>query len=222
MLWSQEAQAGWGKQWHPSYLLGKLKAIKVIIAGRTESQLRATAHEIGATDFLLVDTGEVDKIPAFVSSTLQKYPELDCLINNAGVQRPLQVLKDDPAEFLRKADQEIDINVRGPMHLTLALIDHIKRKVQQGGGEGGNATMINVSSVLGFVPFSVINPVYNATKAWLHSWSVNLRTQLIRGGFDKIKVIEIAPPMVENDLHREWEDPDHNKKTQESRCVGNR
>ncbi|EED13148.1 steroid dehydrogenase, putative [Talaromyces stipitatus ATCC 10500] len=184
------------------------KGVKVIIAGRTESNLRATAQEIGATDYYLLDTGEVDKIPSFVSSLLQKYPDLDCLINNAGVQRPLQVLKDDPTEFLLKADQEININIRGPMHLTLALIDHFKRRVENGSG----ATIVNVSSVLGFVPFSVINPVYNGTKAWLHSWTVNLRTQLIRSGFDKIKVIEIAPPAVESDLHREREDPDDNKK----------
>lgn len=189
-----------------AYLLSK--NVKVIIAGRTESKVRTTAHEIGATDYYVLDTGEVNKIPSFVKSLLEKHPELDCLINNAGVQRPLQVLKDDPSEFLRKADQEIDINIRGPMHLTLALLDHFKSKKESGGG----ATIINVSSALGFVPFSLITPVYNGTKAWLHSWSVNLRTQLHRGGFESIKVIEIVPPAVESDLHREREDPDDNKK----------
>ncbi|KAF3400792.1 putative oxidoreductase DltE [Talaromyces pinophilus] len=185
-----------------TYLVSK--DVKVILAGRTESKLRTTAHEIGATAYYLLDTGEVHKIPSFVKSLLEKHPELDCLINNAGVQRPLQVLKDDPSEFLQKADQEIDINIRGPMHLTLALLDHFKSKKE--------STIINVSSALGFVPFSLITPVYNGTKAWLHSWSVNLRTQLRRGGFGSIKVIEIVPPAVESDLHREREDPDDNKK----------
>lgn len=189
-----------------AYLLGK--NIKVIIAGRTESKLRTTAREIGATDYYVLDTGDVKSIPLFVKSLLHRHPDLDCLINNAGVQRPLQVLKDDPSDFLQKADQEIDINIRGPMHLTLALLDHFKSKKKDSGG----ATIINVSSVLGFVPFSVINPVYNGTKAWLHSWSVNLRTQLRRGGFESIRVIEIVPPSVETDLHREREDPDDNKK----------
>ncbi|KAF5016028.1 hypothetical protein F66182_12420 [Fusarium sp. NRRL 66182] len=188
-----------------TYLLSK--NVKVVLAGRTESKLRATAHEIGATDCYVLDTGEVDKIPSFVKSLLEKHPGLDCLINNAGVQRPLQVLKDDPSEFLQKADQEIDINIRGPMHLTLALLDHFKTKK-----DGSGATIINVSSVLGFVPFSVINPVYNGTKAWLHSWSVTLRTQLRRGGYESIRVVEIVPPAVETDLHREREDPDDNKK----------
>ncbi|KAI3001482.1 hypothetical protein CBS147482_6807 [Aspergillus niger] len=185
-----------------SYLLQKGK--KVIIAGRTENTLRQTAEEIGATDYFVLDTGVTSQIPTFIESLLKKHPVLDCLINNAGVQRPLQVLKDDPSGFLTKADQEIDINIRGPMHLTLGLLEHFKSKE--------SAMIMNVSSILAFVPFSVINPVYNGTKAWLHFWSMNLRSQLASGGYDKIKVVEVAPPSVGTDLHREREDPDDNKK----------
>ncbi|KAL4881975.1 hypothetical protein BJY04DRAFT_187778 [Aspergillus karnatakaensis] len=186
-----------------SYLISK--GVKVLIAGRTESNLKATAKEIGAADYYLLDTGVTSAFPEFVSRVTKEHPELDCLINNAGVQRPLEVFKTPTTEFLQKADQEIDINIRGPMHLSLALLDHFKTKP--------SAAIINVSSVLGFLPFSVINPVYNGTKAWLHSWSMTLRTQLQWAGVgDKIKVIEIAPPAVETDLHRERENPDDNKK----------
>ena len=57
--------------------------------------------------------------------------------------------------------------------------------------------------------FSIINPVYNGTKAWIHFWSMALRVQLKDSS---VKVIEIAPPTVATDLHREREDPDDNKK----------
>jgi short-subunit dehydrogenase involved in D-alanine esterification of teichoic acids len=71
------------------------------------------------------------------------------------------------------------------MQLALSLLEHFKGKPK--------AAIINVSSILGFVPFSVINLVYNGTKAWLHFWSVNLRTQIAWAGLaEKIKVIEIA------------------------------
>lgn len=40
---------------------------------------------------------------------------------------------------------------------------------------------------------------------------MNLRTQLEQGGHN-IRVIEIAPPSVGTDLHRERADPDDNKK----------
>ncbi|CAI6337155.1 unnamed protein product [Periconia digitata] len=173
----------------------------VIIVGRTESNLKTTAKEIGAAAYYVLDTGNVSSIPTFVERIVSEHPEVDCLINNAGVQRPLYVNKDDPAEFLSKADQEIDINIRGPMHLALGLLKHFKSKP--------NSLIVNVSSILGFIPFSVINPVYNGTKAWLHFWTMNLRKQLED---TNVKVIELAPPQVETDLHREREDPDDNKK----------
>lgn len=181
------------------YFLSKGK--KVIICGRTEANLITTHKEIKCAGYYVLDTGDVSKIPDFVAKITKEHPELDCLVNNAGVQRPLQVLKDDPAEFLSKADQEIDINIRGPMHLALGLLSHFRSKP--------SAAIINVSSVLGFVPFSILNPVYNGTKAWLHFWSMALRVQLKD---TKVRVIEVAPPQVGTDLHRDREDPDDNKK----------
>jgi short-subunit dehydrogenase involved in D-alanine esterification of teichoic acids len=82
---------------------------------------------------------------------------------------------------------------------------------------------MNVSSVLGFLPTSVINPVYNGTKAFVHAWTTNMRTQLRD---TNIKIVEIVPPKVvsvlqailyiltlqESDLHRDRENPDDNKK----------
>ncbi|KAK0741992.1 hypothetical protein B0T21DRAFT_360510 [Apiosordaria backusii] len=185
--------------------IGKaLASYFIIIAGTTKSSLESTAKEIGAADYYVLDTGKTSIFPEFVSLIPQKHPELDCLVNNAGVQKPLEVSKLDPSEFLFKADEEININIRGPMHLTLQLFPHFRLKPA--------ALIINVSSVLGFVPFSVINPVYNGTKAWLHFWSLNLRTQLRDEPMAKIKVVQIAPPMVGTDLHRDREDPDDNKK----------
>ncbi|GJN71041.1 hypothetical protein PLICBS_005102 [Purpureocillium lilacinum] len=178
---------------------------KVLLAGRTESNLRAAADEIGAAGYYVLDTGKTDDMPLFVQHLTTEHPDLDCLINNAGVQRPLDVANDDAADFLSRADAEININIRGPLHLALLLLPHLRTRPR--------ATIVNVSSVLGFVPFSIINPVYNGTKAWLHFWSMNLRTQLARSAeLRHVRVVEIAPPMVATDLHREREDPDDNKK----------
>jgi short-subunit dehydrogenase involved in D-alanine esterification of teichoic acids len=132
------------------------------------------------------------------------HPDVDCLVNNAGVQRPFEVFGKDYDFDLTKADEEIDINIRGPMHLTLGLLPHLAQKPTGG-------VVMNVSSVLGFIPFSIINPVYNGTKAWLHFWSIALRKQLEQQG-KNVKVVEIAPPSVESNLHRDRTDPDDNKK----------
>jgi short-subunit dehydrogenase involved in D-alanine esterification of teichoic acids len=111
---------------------------KVIIAGRTESKLRKTQKEIGAAAYYVLDTGDVSAIPNFTKKLISEHPDIDCLINNAGVQRPLNVNDMDPSEFGGKADQEIDINIRGPMHLALNLLSHFKTKP--------TALIVNVSS----------------------------------------------------------------------------
>lgn len=178
---------------------------KVIIAGRTESNLKQTAQEIGATAYYVLDTGKKDMVAEVSRKILAEHPEVNCLVNNAGVQRPFQfpgVAEDQDYGFdLDKADAEIDINIRGPMHLTVLFLPHLLQQKKTG-------VVMNVSSVLGFLPSSVINPVYNGTKAWVHFFTMNLRTQYA----GKVKVVEIAPPTVSTALHRERTDPSDNSK----------
>jgi len=112
---------------------------KVIIVGRTESKLQEASKTLGNdTPYYVLDTGKVADIPAIAKKIIKEHPEVDCVVNNAGVQRPLDV----NAFELEKADQEIDINIRGPMHLAVAFLDHLK-----GLPDGG--VIMNVSSVLG-------------------------------------------------------------------------
>ena len=178
---------------------------EVIIAGRTEASLKKSAEEIGAKAYYVLDVSKISSIAGFVKDIASKHPELDCVINNAGVQRPFQILGPDYDFDLDKADQEVDTNIRGPMHLSVLLVPHFNK--QPNGG-----VIMNVSSVLGYSPISIVNPVYNGTKAWVHFFSMNLRTQLRDAG-SKIKVVEIVPPTVETALHRERKDPDDNKRT---------
>jgi len=60
------------------------------------------------------------------------------------------------------------------------------------------ATLINVSSGLAFVPLARF-PVYCATKAAVHSFCVSLRHQLKLTG---VKVVELIPPYVDTDLDK--------------------
>ncbi|WP_262892593.1 SDR family NAD(P)-dependent oxidoreductase [Hymenobacter qilianensis] len=59
-----------------------------------------------------------------------------------------------------------------------------------------NPVVINVSSGLAFAPMAAA-PIYSATKAALHSFTLSLRQQLVSVG---VSVLEIVPPGVNTDL----------------------
>ncbi len=67
----------------------------MLLVGRSEDKLKATTQEIGAAGYYVLDTGDIASIPSFIEKITSEHPELDCLINNAGVQRPFQVLGPD-------------------------------------------------------------------------------------------------------------------------------
>ena len=182
---------------------------KVIIVGRTQSSLDTAMKELKPTAGYLLDTGNIASIPSFVQKVTQEHPDVDCVINNAGVQRPIDVEEQSVEDYLQKADEEIDINIRGPLHLVLHLLPHFKT-------QPNGAVVMNVSSVLGYIPVSIINPDYNGTKAWLHFWSMNLRTQLKN---TKVRVVEIVPPAVTTALHRERKDPKDNTKEKNAQAL---
>ena len=183
---------------------------KVIICGRTEANLQTASKEMSNCPYYVLDTGDIKAIPAFLEKVTKEHPDLDCLVNNAGVQRPLDVNEMEAKDFLEKADNEIAINVNGPIHLAVGLLEHFKQKPA--------AVIINISSILGYLPTSIINPIYNGTKSLVHFWSMNLRTQLEQAGAN-IRVIEIAPPTVSTDLHRERKDPNDNKKEENPNAL---
>jgi uncharacterized oxidoreductase len=82
----------------------------------------------------------------------------------------------------------ITTNLIGPIRMTSALIEHLKRK--------DAAVIAYTSSVLGFVPLA-LTAVYSATKAALHSYALSQRFMLRDS---KIRVLEIVPPWVRTEL----------------------
>jgi uncharacterized oxidoreductase len=158
---------------------------KVIIAGRRQSVLDETTAANPGMASLAFDIEDRDGIRAFVAAVTAKHPNLNVLINNAGIMRPedLQAPGD-----LADAEATIVANLLGPLRLTAALLPQLKKQPR--------ATIMTVSSGLAFVPMAA-TPTYCATKAAIHSYSQSLRYQLRQ---TSVQVIELIPPYVQTEL----------------------
>jgi uncharacterized oxidoreductase len=110
---------------------------------------------------------------------------LNVLVNNAGIQRFLHLQKQPPWEVM---DEEIAVNFEAPVHLSSLFIPHLMKQ--------DRPAIINITSGLSFVPKADV-PIYCATKAAMHSFTLSLRHQL---SDTPISVIEIIPPAVDTDL----------------------
>ncbi|MDB5267855.1 MAG: short-chain dehydrogenase [Hymenobacter sp.] len=159
----------------------------VIIVGRRADKLAEAQQRYPGLITCQANIADVAERIELVRWATTEYPSLNVLVNNAGIQNRIQ-LADDAATDWEQRREELVINVEAPIHLATLLVPHLR---QQPG-----AAIINVTSGLSFAPAAFV-PIYSATKAALHSFTLSLRHQLAPTG---ISVLEIVPPAVDTDL----------------------
>ena len=156
----------------------------VIVTGRNSAKLDAAIAGRANMHALPLDVTDADAIAAFAADIVQRFPDLNVLVNNAGVMM-YEAL--DGERDLSDAEATVVTNLLGPIRLIDALIDHLVAR--------GDGAIVNVTSGLAFVPLPKA-PTYSATKAALHSYTQALRVQLA----GRVEVIELAPPAVRTEL----------------------
>jgi len=165
----------------------------VIIAGRRKATLdEVTAANPGMLSEVL-DVQDTGKLREFASGITGKYPALNVVIHMAGIMKPENL---NEAPDLAAIDATIATNLTAPLHLTAALLPHLKQQAE--------ATIMTVTSGLAFLPLA-LTPTYCATKAAMHSWSLSLRYQLKDTA---VRVLELAPPYVQTELMGEHQASD--------------
>jgi len=157
---------------------------QVLITGRNQAKLDAAAAANPGLQTFACDASNIDDLRALAAHVDTHFGKLDLLFNNAGVFTFHNVTTG--TDDLLGLTREIDINLSGAIRTVSVLVD---RLVENKG------VIVNVSSGLAFVPLQAA-PVYCATKAGLHSYTVSLRQQLA----GKVKVVELMPPAVKTVL----------------------
>lgn len=152
---------------------------KVLICGRREAKLKEAKGKQG-------NLTKREDCESFCDWVRENHGDLNMVVNNAGIQRAIN-LKKGTAELLSGED-EVQINFAAPIHISAYFTPLLLKKKE--------SAIINVSSGLAFVPIAAM-PIYCATKAGIHMFSVSLRHQL-KG--TPVKVFEIIPPAVDTGL----------------------
>jgi uncharacterized oxidoreductase len=165
----------------------------IIITGRNSAKLDRAKNELPKIHTIQSDVSDPKSIPLLFEKVTKEFPALNFLINNAGIMRTINM---HDAGGVEDIAQEIETNLNGPIRMVKQFLPHLKTKP--------TAAIMNVSSGLAFVPLP-LSPVYCATKAGLHSFTLSLRVQLKKCN---VKVFELAPPATQTDLLGDFEGDD--------------
>ncbi len=159
---------------------------QVIICGRRGDRLAAAERELPGIVTMRYDIAHEDERTRLAERVLAEFPEVNVLVNNAGIQnRPPPLIEEQDWKIY---ERELSTNLAAPIHLSMLFVQHLARTSE--------AAIITVTSGLAFSPLAFM-PTYCATKAALHSFTLSLRHQLRNTG---VSVIEVVPPKVQTDL----------------------
>ncbi|MEP6506656.1 MAG: SDR family NAD(P)-dependent oxidoreductase [Gemmatimonadales bacterium] len=139
----------------------------VVLVARREAALQEVSARCGANALPVVaDMSRRDDVQRVVRESLARFGHVDVWVNNVGqgiTRVPSQLTDDD-------IDDVIRINIKSAVYGMQEILPHFK--------ERGTGHVINISSMLGRIPFAVIRSAYNGAKHFLNAITANFRTEV--------------------------------------------
>jgi NADP-dependent 3-hydroxy acid dehydrogenase YdfG len=162
------------------------RGARLVLAARRKELLAEVAQRTGGLARPTDVTDRAD-VEALAATAVAHAGRIDVWVNNAGrgISRPVSALTDEDV------DEMMRVNLKSALYGMQAVLPRFKA-AQQG-------QIVNVSSMLGRVPFAPIRSAYAASKAALNSLSANLRMELA-ADFPNIHVTTVMPGVVATDF----------------------
>jgi len=171
------------------------RGAKVVITGRNEETLAATAAEIavdGNVEPVVCDVAQVDSVTRAVEQVYSKYGRIDTLLSVAGVniRQPATAFTEEDYDFV------VDINLKGAFFVA----QQVGRKMI----EQGSGSIINIDSLNTYAPLKNVAP-YALSKAGVVMMT---RSLAVEWGPHGVRVNTLAPGFILTDLTQKlWSDP---------------
>ncbi len=158
------------------------RGCKLALIARREELLNQIAAKCGAFA-IVADVGERAQVKRAVAAAIGKYGHVDVWINNAG-----QGISRMPSEL---TDEDIDammqINVKSVLYGMQEILPHFK--------ERNAGHVINISSLLGRVPFAIFRSAYCGAKHFMNALTATFRVE-VHGQYPDIQISLVSPGVV--------------------------
>ena len=160
----------------------------LVLVARREPELHAVAARCGSFALPVVaDVTLRQDVQRVVRSAIDRFGHIDVWINNAGrgiTRMPSQLTDGDIDEMMR-------VNVKSVLYGTQEVLPHFK--------ERGTGHVINVSSMLGRIPFAPFRSAYNGAKHFLNALTANFRAE-VRATHPDIQFSLVSPGVVQTEF----------------------
>jgi short-subunit dehydrogenase len=168
-------------------LLARQGASLALVARRSET-LAAVAKRCGSQAMpITADAAQRANVRRVVAATIARYGRIDVWVNNVGqgISRPPSQLTDEDV------DEIMRVNVKSALYGMQEVLPHFLKR-----GEGH---VINISSMLGRIPFAVIRSAYCGAKHFLNALTATFRAE-IQETHPGIQFSLVSPPVVRTDF----------------------
>jgi NADP-dependent 3-hydroxy acid dehydrogenase YdfG len=164
------------------------RGANAVLVARREDALRNVARACGERALPVVaDVTRREDVRRIVSESIARFGHIDVWVNNVG-----QGISRMPSQL---TDQDIDdiiqVNVKSALYGMQEILPHFK--------ERGAGHVINVSSMLGRIPFAIIRSAYNGAKHFLNALTANFREE-VQKTHPGIQFTLVSPGVVSTDF----------------------
>ena len=164
------------------------RGASLVLVARRADALGAVTARCGANAHAIVaDMTSRDEVRRVIDESIARFGHIDVWVNNVGqglTRVPSQLTDDDVDEMVR-------INVKSALYGMQEILPHFKAR--------GAGQVINISSMLGRIPFAIIRSAYNGAKHFLNALTANFRTE-VQATHPGIQFTIVSPGVVRTEF----------------------
>ncbi|MDR1989780.1 MAG: SDR family NAD(P)-dependent oxidoreductase [Acidobacteriaceae bacterium] len=158
-----------------------------VLAARRQDRLADVALRSGNALTLVADVTSRAAVQQVVRDVLAAHGRIDVWVNNVGqgISRPPSELTDEDI------DQVMRVNVMSALYGMQEVLPHFKAR--------GRGHIVNVSSMLGRIPFATFRSAYCAAKHFLNALTTTFRAE-VQATHPEIQISLVSPGVVRTEF----------------------